>query len=1151
MPEERMEKIVLAAGFLGAFILLSVPALPSVPSRGVVVDTVESGDASGLQPRERLLSWKRGKEAGRFETFFDWSAALAEQQPRGGLRLMVSGEAGRREIAFSPGTVHVTVMPSLKGADLRDFLEGKRLVEAKDVPGGVFKWSALANRLEKRGAWADAGWVRIRIALAWEVRKEWGPAGEAWNLAVRASSRVRTPDAGYEAREGRTRCLSSCEAFTAAAVELKELEAFALRSFGESLRLARAIHMRGFVAWKQGSLAEAEGHYLRALLIRERLAPESADTAATLNNLGIVFDDRGDGERSLSYYEKSLALKEKLEPGSMGVAMTLNNLGVLTQRRGDLAGAERYFDRALERYGVLDPGGPRFASTLSNLGKLYRERGDLPLAEETLKRALALKEKLGPGTQSHGASLLSLGVLCQNRGELSAAEDYYRRALEIKKRTEPGSVNTALVLNNLGRLAQERIDYPEAEARFREGLALAEKQAPESPEAALILSNLGVVVGRMGRMEEAEALHRRAYELRKKIAPEGLDTADSLCNLSLCARERGDLDAAWDEVSEALRIQEKTAPGCLHEGSTRIGLSKILVRRGDLSGAETQLRAATVRFGRLAPGSAREAEALYALGLVQRDEGRKEEAAVSLLKAVEALETQRDRLGGSEDSKSGFSLEYSDYYRDLILLLLDLGRDREAYSILERSRARGLLALLSQRDLVLAGEIPAELERQRRDLIARYDRALEDLGKLSADGASEALEASRARVDSLRHERENLAARIAKASPRLAALRYPQPLNLDQALDALDPGTVLLAYSIGATRSALFVLGPGKEFQAIPLPLGRETLDLEVRRFLKVVESREAPKAFASMLGGKLLKPAKASISRAQRLLISPDGPLHTLPFAALRDPTSMGSFRYLAQAVPSGTVLSATLYAELARGRKERRESVLVAFGDPTYPPSGDSRSRLRGGVELVPLPGTRMEVEALGGLFPGRSHLLLGSGATEPAAKALGRDVALVHFACHGILDGDFPLDSALALAQPEEPGEGSGNGLLQAWEIFESVRLDADLVTLSACETGLGKEMGGEGLVGLTRAFQFAGARTVMASLWKVPDVATAALMRCFYGQMRAGQTKDEALRRAQAEFLAGPVEVRGREGSPERLDVSHPFYWAGFVLAGDWK
>jgi CHAT domain-containing protein len=220
-----------------------------------------------------------------------------------------------------------------------------------------------------------------------------------------------------------------------------------------------------------------------------------------------------------------------------------------------------------------------------------------------------------------------------------------------------------------------------------------------------------------------------------------------------------------------------------------------------------------------------------------------------------------------------------------------------------------------------------------------------------------------------------------------------------------------------------------------------------------------------------------------------------------------------------------------------------LLAIGDPLYPAGADTstdtqlQTALRRGLQLERLPATRNEVAAISGLFP-NVRTLLGREATEEAIKSLAPQARRLHFACHGLLDERFPLNSALALSIPEHPGEGRDNGLLQAWEIFEELRLDADLVTLSTCDSGLGKEMGGEGLVGLVRAFQFAGARSVLASLWSVSDISTADLMQRFYGYLRGGRSKDEALRATQTDLIRSQ-------------GFSHPYHWAAFQLAGDWR
>jgi CHAT domain-containing protein len=215
------------------------------------------------------------------------------------------------------------------------------------------------------------------------------------------------------------------------------------------------------------------------------------------------------------------------------------------------------------------------------------------------------------------------------------------------------------------------------------------------------------------------------------------------------------------------------------------------------------------------------------------------------------------------------------------------------------------------------------------------------------------------------------------------------------------------------------------------------------------------------------------------------------------------------------------------------------------------------RGVFDWPPLPYTRHEVEGIASLFPGgTTRTFLGPDALEDNVKSLDPKTSILHLAAHGYTDKQLPSSSYVALTIPEGTSSDDAsperdNGLLQVWEIFERVRLDADLVVLSACDTALGEEQGGEGLIGLTRAFQYAGARTVMASLWSVRDQATSELMIRFYKHLRAGLPKDEALRQAQIELIRGPIEVVNEKGEKILLDASAPYFWAGFQLYGDWQ
>jgi CHAT domain-containing protein len=390
-----------------------------------------------------------------------------------------------------------------------------------------------------------------------------------------------------------------------------------------------------------------------------------------------------------------------------------------------------------------------------------------------------------------------------------------------------------------------------------------------------------------------------------------------------------------------------------------------------------------------------------------------------------------------------------------------------------------------------------------------------------------------------------------RESPRSAALQDPEPLDLAGTRKVLDPGTVLLEYAVGPEKTWLFVVqpsgSPGPDLSVFPVAAGSKALREEVESFRRLLKrpgsDRTALQDRARHLYNLLVRPAEGRITQAQRILLSTDGPLHTLPFAALKR-----GDRYLVEWKPIHSALSATVYAELTRSRPAQRdpkEERLVAFGDPVYPTTTPETSSdpevqetVRRGLALKPLPSSRKEVEAITALYP-QSHAYLGQEATEERAKSLGTESRFVHFACHGLLDERFPLNSALALTLPKEPTDGRDNGLLQGWEIFEHVRLDADLVTLSACDTALGREMGGEGLVGLTRAFQYAGARSVLASVWGISDLSTARFMQRFYSYLRSGKPKDEALRAAQVD------QIREKSGS------SHPFYWAAFELIGDWR
>ena len=234
-------------------------------------------------------------------------------------------------------------------------------------------------------------------------------------------------------------------------------------------------------------------------------------------------------------------------------------------------------------------------------------------------------------------------------------------------------------------------------------------------------------------------------------------------------------------------------------------------------------------------------------------------------------------------------------------------------------------------------------------------------------------------------------------------------------------------------------------------------------------------------------------------------------------------------------------------------RDPELLAFADPAgHGDEAHSDALARRSPDLGPLPFARREVESIARHYPDSSGSYFGDAASEARAKALSSGPRYIHFASHGVIDARFPLDSYLVLSPGVQNAETRENGLLQAWEVFEQMRIDAELVTLSACNTGIGAEGGGEGLIGLTRAFQYAGARSVLASLWPVADRSTSILMSDVYRELASGSETTEALRTAQLRMLG--ASRQGLTGWFANLfgsadpEYAHPYYWAAFQLSG---
>jgi CHAT domain-containing protein/Tfp pilus assembly protein PilF len=1120
----------------------------------VVVEQVKEGsgaDKAGIKPGDLLAGWNRAaappanpeSAAGQFSNAFDVLEVETEEGPRAPLTLHLERASKPLRGVLPPGVWGIGVRPSLPTALENTYNEAKGLSTAQAASRADRLWRSLADHFARSGDHLTAAFLLMKAGQALNDAQVWDTSYELFDEAIREADLSRTFVARCQTRHDKARVLSFRQLNSEALVLLKAEVAIRESMAPESLATAAAIGRLGSTYGATEDLDLSVQLARRALRIQERFAPDSLLVAAGKNTVANKLRNKGELIDAAVYSRASVALYERLEPFGIGMTTSLNNLAIIEAQEGDLRAAESDFMRVLTIYDYLNKSDSlEVTDPLNNLGLVMQSRGDLAAAERYFRRVLAIRERFLPEVNYRMAS--SFNNLAENalmRSDLDLAEYYAKKALWISEQLAPGKISTARHLGNLAEISSERKDWPTAHELFTKSATIFERDAPRS-----------------------------------------LDLAHTYTRLAQAARESGDPVAAEAQLEKALAIHQAVDPNSLEAALTKLELGHVSESLGNSTRAEDLYRQALRVAESWAPGSLECAQVLHALGMLARHRRDLQEAQSLLRRSIDALSSQAAMLGGTAESRWSFDSAWNDLHKDYVTTLLAAQLNADAFAALEHSHAGSLLALLAERDLVIEGDVSPELDAARQRAGADYNRAQEEAKGINAQTDPARLDQLLDRLRSIRRDQEEITLKIKKASPRYGRLRYPQPLDLGEARTMLDRRSLLLSYMVGSNEVVAFAVEPtdseGKGLAIFRLSATEGDLRTAIDAYRNLLDWRGSPGTNKTQelltrshsLYDILIKPAESLIAKYDRILILPDGPLHTLPFGALVRGVKDGNPQYLVEWKPIHTAVSATVYAELKKERRQPGASSRVdvaAFGDPKYPtlpekkvavkrgdgdaPEADPlvddyadvedpqlRSVARGGFKFAPLPASREEVQRIAALYAPKSVAYLGADATEEQAKALGKDIPIIHFATHAIINERFPLDSALVFSIPEHPKEGQDNGLLQAWEIFERMRIDADLVTLSACDSGLGKEMGGEGLIGLTRAFQYAGARSVLASLWKVEDKATGELMKRFYTYLKSGLTKDEALRHAQIDMI-------------HSADFSQPKDWAAFQLNGDWK
>jgi tetratricopeptide (TPR) repeat protein len=937
-----------------------------------------------------------------------------------------------------------------------------------------------------------------------------------------------------------------------------------------------------------GNYSKAEPLYKRALAIREKvLGPDHPDTATSLNNLAELYSATGNYAEAELLFKRALAINEKvLDPDHPDIATSLNNLAGLYYATGNYAEAEPLYKRALAiNEKVLGPDHPDTATSLNNLAELYSAIGNYAKAELLFKRALATREKaLGPDHPDTATSLNNLAGLYYATGNYAKAELLFKRALATREKAlGPNHDATATSMNNLAALHCSTGNYAEAELLFKRALAINEKAlGHDHPNTAVIINNLAELYKATGNYAEAEPLCKRALVITEKaLGPNHRTTAVGLSNLAGLYYATGNYAGAAPLFKRASVIIEK-ALGRDHpdtitsfnnlvamycESGKLMQAREILTRINSPVGwgyyhlAACEFDKAELVYKKLIDNSTGSTEGDIAryigLGLACEGQNKYGGAKDAFQKAVELTEKHYATLTFGQ-RQTYFTSKVSVFrriepYEGMVRVLLKEkapGCEAQALWYAERAKSRILQEMLAVRELGVATvEDKRILEKDRefqRQLIVLNKRieVLQGMGDKAPRGEvpklSAELEAARVKYEAFLQE-------VKLANSEVASFIGAQPPTVKEMQALLDDGMTVLAYYSGKdttwawlvtkTSVKVFELAPGgkednqksiqnnvdgwlamnvstrnRAAEGPILDLFSPTVNTLTIDPIQLEHNRQEFLRRSSELYAQFVAPVLPEI-KTKKLVIVPHGVLHKVPFACLSDGSQALVDRFDLSFAPS---LSAVEF--IVKKRKNMGGS-LTAFANPAT----DQKS----------LPFAEAEVGEIKPLFA-TAQVFSRAEATEGKSKNSTGSSDVVHFACHGEFNDRQPLQSGLLLS-----ADADNDGVLQVHEIFGMNLRKANLITLSACETALCKVRGGEDWVGLSRGFIYAGTPSILATLWSVDDKSTAIVMKNFYSNwLKKGMTKPAALRQAQLSLKAIP-------------EYSHPFYWAPFVMIGDWR
>ncbi|NET76492.1 CHAT domain-containing protein [Okeania sp. SIO1F9] len=945
----------------------------------------------------------------------------------------------------------------------------------------------------------------------------------------------------------------------------------ALETFNQAQSIYQKNNDRSGEAWTiyeigksytiLGDFKKALDSYQQALPIyeQENDAPFRDERSLDIFiRMSRIYAYLGDSDKALELCQKSLSYSQEiLQSKTISNTEVFREIGKLCYQINSPKNALNAFDQYRIIYQKL--GADREITGLIRIGKDYTELGDS-------KQALYFFDQANRVSQNSGFdegvinTLIWISRIYFQAGNYQNALDSFNRGLPIAQKIDNPS-KQALILSEIGDSYSE-LGEKEKTLEFYNRALIIYKKLGNYHQKTDILNKIGKLYQQFGYLEKSLKFYQQAWTISQENYPFKLVSISM--NIAAIYSELGELETALDFLKQALNSHGKNYSS-LH---TEIG--KVYSNLGELETALQFFNKSLELLDKNYPES--KAENLFGIAKVEQKQGNLQTALTQIKTAISLIEETRISKNSPEERLTFFTSK-QDYYEFYIDLLMELhqqnpsqGYDAQALNISEHSKARSLLELLTEANTDIRKGVEPKLVIQERNLQQQLDtieRRRVELYSSEKQTLEQKTAIEQERQYLLRKYQE-VQAKIREKSPSYAAITQPQPLTLKQIqAQILDNDTLLLQYALGKKRSFLWAVTKNS-ITSHELP-PKALIENIVKEFRFTITDRRVDPSLLLEISQSLYEIILAPVApqlKDRRLAIVSDGILHYIPFAAISLPTTSSEANYLPLIskheivnLPSASTLS--ILRRDAQQRKTAPKTIAIV-ADPIFSPddtrlktavSTQNENREQYNLNRAArqmdvgiwqrLPETRTEAEAILALLPNSetiSYFDFVANRTQVINSQLNQ-YKIIHFATHGLLNSINPELSGIVLSMLDPQGNLL-NGFLRLHDVF-NLDFSADLVVLSACQTGLGKQIRGEGLVGLTRGFMYAGTPRVLVSLWNIDDAATSEIMSRFYRLMLQDKlSPTEALRKAQLEMVS---ETRWKE----------PYYWAAFTLQGEWK